>query len=55
LAEDEAIGRGGCVVATADGHIDATLRTQLDRIVQTLLPGSRHEALAAGEGGEESA
>jgi hypothetical protein len=38
LEEDPAITRGGCVVTTQDGRIDATIETQIDRIVHTLLP-----------------
>ncbi|MHB1158426.1 MAG: FliH/SctL family protein [Phycisphaerales bacterium] len=40
LADDAAIGRGGCVLTTGTGRVDATLETQLRRIVETLLPGS---------------
>ncbi|MEX2672229.1 MAG: FliH/SctL family protein [Phycisphaeraceae bacterium] len=38
LIEDEAVGRGGCVVSHGTGRIDATLETQLTRLVTTLLP-----------------
>ena len=54
LVDDETVGRGGCIVTTAEGRIDATLRTQLDRIVETLLPGARHESLASGDEVEAS-
>ena len=37
--EDAAVGRGGCRVRTTHGSIDATLETQLERVVHTLLPG----------------
>jgi flagellar assembly protein FliH len=40
LIEDPAIAPGGCRVFTAQGHIDADLDTQLDRIVAELLPGT---------------
>ena len=41
LRDDESVGRGGCVVRTAGGSIDATLQTQMDRIVAALLPAPR--------------
>src|SRR5690606_18210695 len=54
LRSDAAIERGGCTVAGADGRIDATLPTQLERIVEALLPGPRllddaHDAHGVGE------
>lgn len=52
LVEDESIGRGGCVVQHGTGRIDATLDTQLRRLVETLLPEG--EVRGAGdEGGDE--
>ena len=56
IADDPSIERGGCVVRTrADlesgdaggGEIDARIGTQLDRIVETLLPGSTPAGAAA--------
>ena len=41
LHEDTAIGRGGCVVATVNGHVDATIATQLDRLAEALLRDGR--------------
>ena len=38
LIEDANIAPGGCRVFTAQGHIDADLDTQLDRLVAELLP-----------------
>lgn len=38
LREDASIARGGCVIATAGGRIDATIETQLDRIAEALVP-----------------
>ncbi len=38
LADDETLTPGGCVVTYGNGAIDATLETQLKRIVETLLP-----------------
>ena len=36
--DDPQIERGGCVVETAGGTIDARIRTQLNRIVDAMLP-----------------
>lgn len=41
LIEDEAMTRGGCRVLTKSGEVDATIDTQFDRIVETLLPDSK--------------
>jgi flagellar assembly protein FliH len=38
LREDEQVSRGGCVLATGKGRIDATVDRQIERIVDTLLP-----------------
>jgi len=38
LVNDERITPGGCVVTYGAGHIDATLETQLQRVVDALLP-----------------
>ncbi|MHC4991292.1 MAG: FliH/SctL family protein [Planctomycetota bacterium] len=44
LRDDPTITRGGCVVRTAGGEVDATIETQLDRIAEALVrrpePGS---------------
>lgn len=52
LEDDAAIERGGCVVSTDGGQIDATISTQLDRIAETLLPGRRNR-LAPQEPGDD--
>jgi len=40
LALDETLHRGSCVARTGEGGvIDASVRTQLDRLVEVLLPG----------------
>ncbi|MHC5113486.1 MAG: FliH/SctL family protein [Planctomycetota bacterium] len=51
LEDDDSVARGGCVVATEHGGIDATLDRQLDRIAEALIgegtdcsPGSRSVA-----------
>ena len=38
LVEDTSLAVGGCRVFTANGHIDADLDTQLDRIISELMP-----------------
>ena len=38
LVDDPAVARGGCLLTYGQGRIDATLRTQLDRMVELLLP-----------------
>jgi flagellar biosynthesis/type III secretory pathway protein FliH len=41
ITPDPAIGRGGCVARTSGGGvIDATIETQLGRIVETLVPAA---------------
>jgi len=39
IVADETVDRGGCLLRTPDGQIDARLETQLDRIAATLLSG----------------
>ena len=39
VLENPSIGRGGCVLSTPQGTIDSTIEVQLDRIMQSLLPG----------------
>ena len=36
IVADEKVSRGGCVLQTRDGTIDATLETQLDRVAEAL-------------------
>jgi len=38
LIDDETVGRGGCVVNYAQGQIDATVDTQVRRIVELIAP-----------------
>ena len=38
FVSDDAVERGGCVVKTAGGEIDAQLSTQVDRIARQLVP-----------------
>ena len=39
IVDDASISPGGCRVFTANGHVDADLQTQLDRVTMKLLPG----------------
>lgn len=41
VREDDSISRGGCIVNTNGGQIDATIETQLARIAEALLPQDR--------------
>ncbi len=47
---DSGIDRGGCIVSNPDGQIDARLKTQLDRIVQGLLPELAEDANSQSDG-----
>ncbi len=38
LVEDDTLDRGGCKVSFGQGEVNANLRTQIDRIVQAMLP-----------------
>ena len=40
LVDDGQVGRGGCVVTYGQGRIDATIDTQLRRIVELVLPSA---------------
>ncbi len=62
LLDDPAVGRGSCVAsmrgqaaagAFAPGEIDASVRTQLDRIVEALLPGDAGAPSDLGGAGGE--
>jgi len=39
IIDDPVIGPGGCVVTYGQGRVDATIETQMDRIVHLMLPG----------------
>jgi len=41
LRADESMTRGGCIVRTAGGSVDATIETQLSRIAEALLPHAK--------------
>jgi flagellar assembly protein FliH len=41
LHDDPAVERGGCVLATTGGYVDATIDTQLDRLAEALLREGR--------------
>jgi flagellar assembly protein FliH len=51
---DPRVARGGCVLRSRDGEIDASIRTQLDRIAQAIAggrpdPGAGDEGSCSGE------
>jgi flagellar assembly protein FliH len=48
LRDDASVSRGGCILRTASGEIDATIDTQLERIAASLLP----QKVASGERAE---
>ena len=54
LVADPAVDRGGCVLESRDGTIDATLETQLDRVAAALAGTSESEALATDTNGSGS-
>ncbi len=54
LVEDPSMTRGGCVVSTEGGQIDARIEQQIDRIVDTLLPTGTNETEAAKTVGDEA-
>lgn len=39
VADDEAVGLGGCVLEAGEGRVDASLDTQLQRIAELVAPG----------------
>lgn len=43
LVDDDKVGRGGCTVSFGQGHIDATIETQLTRLAAAMLPESNPE------------
>jgi len=46
MVADESIDRGGCVIRTGSGQVDATVQGQLDRIAEQLVPGEREGSVA---------
>ena len=56
IVEDDAVGRGSCVVALPGGaEIDATVQTQLDRLANAVLPERRVPDLAVAKDDERAA
>ncbi len=49
LIDDDTITRGGCSVSYGQGEIDATLDTQLQRVVELILPEESEDVAADGE------
>ncbi len=50
LVADATITRGGCFVRTGTGAIDARIETQIERIMDTLLPAANGVVTDAGSG-----
>lgn len=48
LVDDPQVGRGGCILNYGQGRIDATIQTQLRRLVELILP-DRAQDLAGDE------
>lgn len=58
LMDDPAVGRGGCVLTYGQGRVDATIDTQLRRVVELLIPDDvqvRETPSVRPEGGPASA
>ena len=56
LRDDPSVSRGGCVVRTANGRVDAGVETQLERIAEALVPDARQPGPEApSKGGTGSA
>ncbi|MEO0963877.1 MAG: FliH/SctL family protein [Planctomycetota bacterium] len=56
LVDDGDVGRGGCVVSYGQGEVDATIDTQLRRVLDVILPSQTRtpaadEAAASSDGG----
>ncbi len=47
LVDDESVGRGGCMVTYGKGRVDATLQTQLDRVIEAMMPCHANQEDAA--------
>ena len=41
LVESDEVERGGCIVSSGGGSVDARIETQLDRIADALVPGRK--------------
>ena len=44
LADDDAVGQGGCTLTLGGGQIDATIATQIERIAELVLPQTHRDA-----------
>lgn len=57
LVEDANVGRGGCVMQYGQGRVDATVQTQLRRVVELMVPdraASSHTGESLDEGDTSS-
>ena len=54
IRDDPSVTRGGCVISTGAGRIDATIERQIQRIVDTLLPQPVEAAPGNGTSGDDA-
>ena len=54
IRDDPSVTRGGCVISTGAGRIDATIERQIQRIVDTLLPPSIEAAPSNDTPGDDA-
>jgi flagellar assembly protein FliH len=52
LVDDPALARGGCVLSTKGGDIDASIDTQVRRLAEALLPERAARSMVAGDEAE---
>lgn len=50
LIDDETLDRGGCAISFGQGEVDASLETQLQRIVRAMLPDNVPPRRVSGQG-----
>ena len=57
LHRDAEVSRGGCIVSFGQGRIDATIETQLERVIDTILPlesGEKSDRVIEGSSDPEN-
>jgi flagellar assembly protein FliH len=52
LQTSDKVGRGGCLLRHGKGEIDATIETQLERVIERLFPAEDPDAVDSGEDDE---
>jgi len=53
LHGDATMSRGGCAAAFGQGHIDASIETQLERVIDAMLPESESSDAAASDSSDQ--